>query len=506
MSKERSVNREEGVIESALRILRRRKWIVLEAIIVVPLLAFLFTQTQEKEYTASSTLLFRETPAVLGESPSVVDPTREAATNGELVALPVVAEEAEKQTAGKLTAGEILGAIEVSPSANADTVRISATTPDPELSAEIANAYGEAYIEFRRSSDRGQVQEAINLAEKSIEELEPDEEGGTQEQALKRQLDQLRLNQALQTGGAELVQPALPPGEASSPDTKKNVILGLVIGVLLGFGLAVLLERMDRRIRTSEEMEEIYGLPTIGRIPRSKLLARRQSVALGTTTQEGEAFRVLRANLRYFAIERKNRSVLIVSAEEGDGKSTVARGLAMTMTEMGDDVVLVEADLRKGSAFPDPTGKPAFGLSDVLAGEPLDRALVNVPIKGGGTTAGRTLTVLLSGPAPPNPSELLESRRMAEVLETLRGEFQYVILDSPALGAVSDALALVPDVSEIVVVGGLGKTTRDAARGLLQQFTLLEKKPVGVIVNFSEADRGKYSHYYRTNTVNSTTS
>src|SRR6202042_1109190 len=118
------------------------------------------------------------------------------------------------------------------------------------------------------------------------EELEPDERGGTQEQALKRQLDQLQLNQALQTGGAELVQKASPPGEPSSPDTKKNVILGLVIGILLGFGLAVLLERMDRRIRTSEEMEEVYGLPLIGRIPRSKLLARRQSVALGTTTQE----------------------------------------------------------------------------------------------------------------------------------------------------------------------------------------------------------------------------
>ena len=102
-----------------------------------------------------------------------------------------------------------------------------------------------------------------------------------------------------------------------------------------------------------------------------------------------------------------------------------------------------------------------------------------------------------SGPIPPNPSELLESQRMHEVLSELRETFEFVILDSPALGAVSDALALVPEASEIVIVGGLGKTSRDAARELKKQFSLLDKQPIGVIVNFAEAERGKYSHYYR---------
>ncbi|HSK49830.1 MAG TPA: polysaccharide biosynthesis tyrosine autokinase [Solirubrobacterales bacterium] len=496
------MTREEGALEQAWRIIRRRKIIVLQALIGLPLIALALTLTQEKEYTATATLLFRETPAALGEVTGVIDPTREAATNGELVALPVVAEEVENTTNGALTAGEVLGAIEVTPSSNADTAAISATTPSPERSAQIANAYGAAYISFRRNADREQVQGAIELAEQSLAEMTPEEAAGPQGEALKKELDQLKLNQALQTGGAELVQRASAPSEPSSPDPKKNVALGIVLGALLGFVLAALLERVDRRVRTSEEMEELYGLPLVGRIPRSRRLATATAAQeVGAQTLEGEAFRALRANLRYFSVDRKLKSILIVSPEEGDGKSTVARGLAMTMAEMGDHAVLVEADLRKGSSFRQMTGQPAPGLSNVLTGMPLDSALVHIHVQAPSHAATRALAVLPSGPIPPNPSELLESQRMHEVLDDLNARYEVVILDSPALGAVSDALAVVPEASEIVVVGGLGKTTRDAARELDKQFSLLDKKPVGVIVNFAEAERAKYSHYYRPDLV-----
>ncbi len=497
------MNRDEGAIEQALRIVRRRKIVVLQALIGVPLIALAFSLSQDKEYTATATLLFRSSPAGITESVGVVDPTREAATNGELVALPVVAEEASKSINGGITTEEILESIEVTPSADADTAAVSSTTTSAQRSADIANAYGAAYIEFRRNADRAQVQDAIDVAEESLAAMTPEEQAGTQGQALSGQLDKLKLNQALQTGGAELVQKAGPPSEPSSPDVKRNVLLGIVLGALLGFGLAALLERVDRRVRSSEEMEEIYELPLVGRIPSSRRLAGSQAEALGTQTQEGEAFRILRANLRYFSIDEDLQSILVVSPEEGDGKSTVARGLATTMAEMGDNVVLVEADLRKGSVYRRITGEPADGLSSVLAGTPIDRVVVRVSVDAPGEEDSRALAVLPSGPIPPNPSELLESKRMHEVLTELRESFDFVILDSPALGAVSDALALVPEASEIVVVGGLGKTTRDAARELKKQFSLVEKQPIGVIVNFAEAERGKYSHYYRPDQVGS---
>jgi len=489
----------EGVVEQLLRIVRRRKWVVLQAVIIVPVLALVFSLTQEKEYTATATLLFRQAPIGAQEVEEVIDPTREAATNGQLVGLPIIATKAAERLDGPAGA-EVLESVEVETSPEADTADIAATTPDPELSAAMANAYGEAYIIFRRQADRAQVQDAIDVAETGLAQLSEEERAGKEGAALNEQLDRLKMTQALQTGGAELVQPAEPPGSPSTPKTTRNVMLGIVLGALLGVGLAALLDRIDRRVRRVDELEELYGVPILARIPRSQRLSKRRADAVGPQTQEGEAFRVLRTNLRYFNLDGGPRALLITSPEAGDGKSTVARSLAMTMAEMGDNVLLVEGDLRKGGELKGVKGTPAVGLSNVLAGTPYERVLLELPVPGG-RDKDRTFSVLPSGPVPPNPSELLDSDRMRELMAELRQRFDVVVLDSPALGAVSDALALVPDVSAVVVVGGLGRTTRDAGRELSKQLALLGTKPIGVIANFTEPERGKYSHYYRSELV-----
>jgi polysaccharide biosynthesis transport protein len=501
MSKDPQVN-SEGVLEQVLRIMRRRKFVVLQALVLVPALALLFSLTQEKQYTATATLLFRQAPSGPEEGETVIDPTREAATNGQLVGLPVVADKAAELLDG-VPAAEVLESVEVEASAEADTAKIAATTSDPELSAAMANAYGQAYISFRRGADRSQVQDAIDVAEAGLQQLSPADQEGKEGAALSEQLDRLKLTQALQTGGAELVQPATAPSDPSSPKTLRNVLLGVILGLLVGLGLAALLERVDRRVRGIDELEELYGVPILARIPNSQRLSKRRAEAIGPQTQEGEAFRVLRTNLRYFNVDGGLRSILVTSPEAGDGKSTVARTLAMTMAEMGDEVVLVEGDLRKGGELRGVTGGPASGLSNVLAGTPFEKVLIEVDVPAGTGGQARSLTVLPSGPVPPNPSELLDSAQMRDLLIKLQERFRMVIIDSPALAAVSDALALVAEVSAVVVVGGLGKTTRDAGRALSKQFSLLDKKPIGVIANFTEPERGKYSHYYRSDVVGS---
>lgn len=485
------MDNDEGFLERGLRTLRRRKWVILQATIAVPLLALLFSLLQTKEYTATATLLFRQTPTTLGTSTTVVDPTREAATNGELVALPVIAQEAATSLGEGFSYGEVFSAVAVEPSLEADTASIEATTDSPDRSAEIANAYGAAYIKFRRAADRSQVQEAIDLAESSLEDLSPAESEGSEGSALRRQLDELKLTQALQTGGAELVQPASAPSSPSSPKTTRNVVLGFLLGFILGCALAALLEQFDRRVRTVEEMEELYKLPVLAKIPQSRRLASRASSAIEPKTPEGEAFRALRANLRYFNLNQDRHVILVVSPAEGDGKSTVTRSLAGAMVEMGDSVALVEGDLRKGTKLRGPDGRPAQGLSNVLAGAPVENALVRVDVRG------RDLAVLASGASPPNPAELLEGQRMAEVVAELKDHFKIVILDSPAMGAVSDALALIPLASMILVVGGLGKTTRDQLQAVKKQFNLLGERPAGVVVNFTKPESARYSQYFR---------
>jgi len=487
--KEGAMSSSEGALEYVAHVLRRR-WVVFAvALVTVPLMAFLISESKEKQYTATATLLFQS------GNTSTVDPTREAATNEALASLPVVAVRAAREMGEEASVGEVLGAVEVSSSNEmADVATVSATTSSPERSAQIANGYSHAFIAFRKETDQVQVQKAIDLVEESYKELSPEEQAGTEGEKLQDRLNRLKVQQALQTGRAELVQPAGTPTSPSSPRTKRNVLLGILAGLLLGFGLAALLERFDRRTRDVEELEGLFGAPIIARIARNKALPKTELKDL-LRLQEAEDFRILRTNLRYFNVDRELGSVLIASPEPGDGKSTVARGLAATMAEVGEEVLLIEADLRKESNFRTPTGTPVEGLSNVLSGSGLDDVLIEVPVAAQASDKSRSLAVLSSGPVPPNPSELLESERMKSLMAELQERFKVLIIDSPALGIVSDALALAPFVSEVLVVGGVRKTNRDRAREFVKQLGLLGKQPVGVIATFTDPDRKRYSYY-----------
>jgi polysaccharide biosynthesis transport protein len=478
----------EGALEYTLRVLRRRKFVILAALISVPLFAFLYSSAQTKEYTASATLLFES-------ENETFEASREAATNEALAALPEVAVKATRELGGEETIDEVLGSVEVSSvSEMANVISIAATNESPQRAAEVANAYANAYIDFRRESDRRQFKESIAVLETRLDELPPSEASGAKGELLREQLNELEVEEALQTGRVSSVQEAGPPSDPSRPKTQRNVVLGLVFGLILGLGLAALIERLDKHVRSVEELEELFGLPIIARIPRTKAF-KNASAARMLLAPEAEALRTLRTNLRYLNINRDLTSVLIASSEPNDGKSTVARGLAGAMVEMGDDVVLVEADLRKESAFRYTPGYVPDGLSGVLAGAPLENALMQVPVSQGGADGGRAMTVLPSGPMPPNPSELLEGERMNEVMAELSRRYDMVVIDSPAIGFVSDAMSLVPKVSAILAVGGIGKTTRDGATGFVEQLELTGNRPLGLIATMTPSTRRQYSYY-----------
>ena len=299
--------RPEGGLKRSLNIMRRRKLVFLAALIVVPLVALLVSLSQENQYTATATLLFQ------GSNESGEVAARQAATNSELVGLPVVADQTAKELGDRVTGPAVLASISVEVGSTlADIGKISATTKSPALSARIANAYSRAFIKFKRKAERSQVQQAVSLVESSLAALSPAELAGERGQGLQERLARLKVQRALQTGKAVLVQPATPPSAPSSPKTRRNVVLGIILGAILGFGLAALFERIDRRMRTVEELEELFGIPILARIPRSRKLARAE---LGDMLQapEAEAFRILRTNLRYFNVDRPLRSILVAS-------------------------------------------------------------------------------------------------------------------------------------------------------------------------------------------------
>lgn len=477
---------EETLAEQLLRLVRTRKWIIVQAVVLVMAATLLYTSRQEQQYTASANLLFT-TPLQGGATDAPLDPARVAATNAALVQLPAVSSYAAELLDG-VSAGEIYSSVTVDTGANdSDIATVSAVSASPERAADIANAYAEAYIDFRRDTERDALENSVEQLKANLTALSTDRQNGPEGEELRRQITALETAAALRTGGAELVQRATAPSQPSSPKVLRNVVLSGIVGIVLGLLLAALFDRLDRRLRTVEDLERAYALPVLAEIPRARRLHQARLLA-DASDANAEPFRMLRTNLRHLGASHGLRSLLVASPVRGDGKTTVAHALATTMAAMGDDVVLVEADLHHRPAMPAPQG-----LSTVLVGQGLSHVLVSEPV-GHHDSSPRRLTVLPAGPPVPNPSELLESERMNTLLRELEESFEFVIVDGPATTTVSDALSLVPIVSGVLVVGGLGHTTAKAAATLRQQLDLLNGHAVGLVVNFAPPPPNGYGY------------
>lgn len=269
------------------------------------------------------------------------------------------------------------------------------------------------------------------------------------------------------------------PTAPTSPHTVRNLALGALLGLALGVGYARIREWLDRRIRSADGVETTTGLSVVGTIPASPLPIESQADLITAATQgtaTSEAFRVLRTNLQYMQVDDPPRCIVITSSLPGDGKSYVAANLAMAMAQTGQPTILVDADLRRPriAKMFDLLGDA--GLSDVIArrGAVADvvQTIAEIP----------DLKVLTSGPTPPNPSELLGSERMHQLLDELK-EDAIVVIDSPPLLPVTDAAVLAHHTDGALVVAYTGKTTYDALDKALDLLGKANGHALGVVMN-----------------------
>lgn len=477
---------ERPELERVVATLRNRWGLVLVCFAATTLAALGFSLIQQKEYSASASLLFRDpgyAEALYGTAVTTTspDPVREAATNLRLVGLDAVASRTAAALGRDLSGLEIADRIEVSEEGESDVVSITATDSQPRRAALLANAFARQFVAFRIEADRGNLRDAQRLAERQFDELTAAERAGPRGQALSGAAERLGVLASLQTGNAELVEPARAPSSPSAPRTKRNTLLGVLIGLLLGIGLAFLLERLNRRLRDPEEAGAAYGLPVLGTIPLSKTLAAVDEGGTGLPFAEEEAFRTLRAGLRYFNVDREVRSTLVTSYSAGEGKSTVAWHLARVAAR-GSRAILVEADLRNpvlATAHGLPRGP---GLAELLTHQvELEEAVRDVPLGEGGSDG--SLAAISAGASPPNPAELLESQAMSDLLRRLAGEYEFVVVDTPPTGVVSDAFPLLSGVSGVIVVSRMGMASRDSAARLRDQLHQLGAPLLGVVAN-----------------------
>jgi polysaccharide biosynthesis transport protein len=485
-------SQERTPLSHAIAIARRNLVLLLVCITVVPAAALVFSLTQNKEYTASASLLFRDPgldQKLFGSSffEQAEDPTRAAATNLRLVALREVAERTARSIDRPgMTADVIENSVKVSPEGESDIIAVEAVAESPQLAARIANTFARKYIAFRREADRAKVREAQQLVQARLDELSPEELVETAGRSLRERSRELEILAALQTGNAELVQAARPPEEASSPQLRRNVAIGIFLGLLLGVGLALLREQLDRRVKDLDDVAGVFDLPVLATIPESRAIARGQpGLGLSSEGSQGDAFLMLRTNLRYFNIDHEVRSILVTSAGSLDGKTTVSWGLAVAEARAGKKVLFIEGDMRR------PTVASQLGLSQ---GPGLSLVLAGAFAAGEALQKVLDVDVLVAGPQPPNPAELMESQRMRELVHWGETHYDRVVIDSAPAAVVADAIPLVSEVTGVVVVVRLGRSRQDAAERLRDQLVNIDAPILGVVVN-SVPERAR-SHYY----------
>ena len=430
--------------------IRRRIWIVILCFAAATLAAAALTIRADKRYSAMSALLLRSSPAV--------DPQRAVDTSLQLLSLPVVAERTANRLPG-VSGGEVEAAVEADQQGESDIIQVTATDSSPEGAALIANTFAEEFLVFREEGDR----------------------------------------ERLRSGRIQVVERASPLSDPVSPKPIRNVAFGALVGLVLGLGLALLLEQLDRRIKREEDLAEATGLALLATVPKRKAFDREHLGHGSLSPAETEVFRLLRANLRYFKVKQEIKSVLVTSAESGEGKTLVSLGLALAAVTSGERVLLLEADLRDpglsrilGLAS---TGGLSWALSNDDAGALADAVTT---VKAGDlaeSVGDTTLDVVPAGAIPPNPTELVESQRMKDLIALAEQEYDFVVIDTPPVLVVSDAIPLISAVSGVLAVSGLGVSTRSSAADLAEQLDRLDSPTLGLVANFAEHTGRSYKGY-----------
>jgi receptor protein-tyrosine kinase len=289
-----------------------------------------------------------------------------------------------------------------------------------------------------------------------------------------------------------IVSPAVLPDRPVSPNKTLNVAIAFAAGLLLALGLAFLLDYLDQSIKSDEELTERLGLISMGHLAfvlpgKGK---RGELVALDAQSHASEAFKALRTSLLFSTIEQELKEVVVTSAEVGEGKSRTAANLAIVLAEAGHKTLLIDADFRRPSQHRIFGRIRNVGLSNLIVQDVHENeaitAVEGVP----------NLWLLTSGPTPPNPSELLGSGRMRELMAKLRNFFTYVVVDTPPVNAVTDASILAAAANGTVLVVEQGRTTFPDLNHAKQMLDRVGARTIGVVMNKVRPSSGSHAYAY----------
>ncbi|HET6311106.1 MAG TPA: polysaccharide biosynthesis tyrosine autokinase [Candidatus Nitrosotalea sp.] len=443
-----------------LRVLRQRLWMIVACPIVAALAAGIVSFLLPPVYEAHVSLLVRPAQPLSTTDPNVANLTSDqiSRTYASLMTKRPLLEAVSKELGLNIRPEDLAKQITVTPEVNTAILDVAVKDTNPALARDLANGLTADLI----AEVKGFQQQETSL---------PNSRTG----------DNLFV-----------VSPAVLPDRPVSPNKTLNIAIAFAAGLLLALGLAFLLDYLDQSIKTDEELTERLGLIPMGHllfVPSGKG-KRGELVALDGQSHASEAFRALRTSLLFSTIDQELKEVVVTSAELGEGKSRTAANLAIVLAEAGHKTLLIDADFRRPSQHRIFGRVRNIGLSNLIVEDATEAeaitAVEGVP----------NLWVLTSGPTPPNPSELLGSGRMRELMAKLRGYFTYLVVDTPPVNAVTDASILAAYASGTVLVVEQGRTTFPALKNAKAMLDRVGARTLGAVINKVHASSGSYAYAY----------
>jgi Mrp family chromosome partitioning ATPase/capsular polysaccharide biosynthesis protein len=517
-----------------VRVVWVRLWLAVAVAVVCTGAAYLVANHQVRMYQAGALLMYQPPPNVSNLGSSSVD------TNTLNIQLQNVINAIDGPALGAraralLSAqdarlkAKVTAALYTSKNAGANVypnqIEVTAETVSAAASARIANAYANSVIALRKQDQQAGYRAALNV-------LQDQEKLFTTAQSklsadyvnLVTLILNLQVAEATATGDFSVSVPAVKPPSPASPRPLKSAAIGFGVGLVAGIGLAFAVGKFDTRVRTQRDATELLGLPSMARLPRIGRQALRQDGLVTMSEPDGtfsEALRMLRSNLEWSNIDDNLRTVLVTSSIKGEGKTLTTCNLAVTLARAGKNVVVVDADLR------DPRVHKVFklpnsaGLTSVVRGTvALDRAfqvfafspsthahlakpaklsLKTAPgadAQSPGDASEGEVFVLTSGPVPPDPGEVVASRKLAAaLLEIGQSNADYVLIDAPPLLSVGDAASLSSSVDGLLMVANLGMLRRPTLTRVRELLDSLPCRKLGVVFVGEKVEHPEYYHY-----------
>jgi exopolysaccharide transport family protein len=357
----------------------------------------------------------------------------------------------------------------------------AAVAQEQSLTSALNSQRGEALTMNRAAIDYGVLERDVESSKQIY-------------QSLLQRAKETGISGELKTSNVRVVDAAEASERPVSPRRTLNLLIGLFGGAFFGIGLAFFFQYLDNRVKTPEEIETHLGLPSLGLIPalRAKDGHINPLINNGVPANFAEAFRALRTNILFSTSEAGSRAIVVTSTAPGEGKTTVAGNLAVGMAQAGQRVLLIDADMRRPRAHEVFDRNVEPGLSNLLVGDARAAEVVQ-------RTEVPNLWVMPAGKTPPNPAELLGSRRFADLLTSLKEQFDLVIIDTPPVMAVTDSAIVAHRASGVLFVIAADKTSREAAQQALDQLENARARFIGAVLNGADVERESYyySRYYR---------